>query len=99
MANLPVASPTPENSNHVFYEFANIDSKISFAQTLRLVDMNENTFIQSPCKKDNSDIKGIQSAIQYLQNTIEKIKRFNSVNGIIDALMKTVNLEKQLKKF
>ena len=42
--------------------------------------------IQSPCKSDNSDIKGIQRVIKNLQNDIEKIKRFSNVNSAFDAL-------------
>lgn len=42
--------------------------------------------IQSPCKSDNSDMKGIQRVIKNLQNDLEKIKRFSNVNSAFDAL-------------
>lgn len=42
--------------------------------------------IQSPCKSDNSDMKGIQRVIKNLQNDLERIKRFSNVNSAFDAL-------------
>lgn len=42
--------------------------------------------IQSPCKSDNSDMKGIQRVIKNLQNDIERIKRFSNINSAFDAL-------------
>ena len=42
--------------------------------------------IQSPCKSDNSDMKGIQRVIKNLQNDLERIKRFSNINSAFDAL-------------
>jgi hypothetical protein len=42
--------------------------------------------IQSPCKSDNGDMKGIQRVIKNLQNDIERIKRFSNINSAFDAL-------------
>ena len=38
--------------------------------------------IQSPCKENNSDMKGIQRTIKNLQNDLERIKRFSNLNKI-----------------
>ena len=58
-------------------------SKASFDQKL---DLERVLDIQSPCKSDNSDMKGIQRVIKNLQNDLEKIKRFSNVNSAFDAL-------------
>jgi len=50
------------------------------------LDLEKVIHIQSPCKTDNSDMKGIQRTIKNLQNDIERIKRFSSVNSAFDAL-------------
>ena len=42
--------------------------------------------IQSPCKENNSDMKGIQRVIKNLQNDLERIKRFSNVSSAFDAL-------------
>jgi len=55
--------------------------------------------IQSPCKSDNSDMKGIQRVIKNLQNDIERIKRFSNVNSAFDALTnENVEPWKSIKK-
>jgi len=55
--------------------------------------------IQSPCKSDNSSMKGIQRVIKNLQNDLERIKRFSNVNSAFDALTKEdVEPWKSIKK-
>ncbi len=55
--------------------------------------------VQSPCKSDNSDMKGIQRTIKNMQNDIEKIKRFSNVNSAFDALTnENVEPWKSIKK-
>ena len=49
-------------------------------------DLNRVLDVQSPCKSDNSDMKGIQRVIKNMQNDLEKIKRFSNVNSAFDAL-------------
>ena len=49
-------------------------------------DLKKVVDIQSPCKSDNSDMKGIQRVIKNLQNDLEGIKRFSDVNSAFDAL-------------
>lgn len=50
------------------------------------LDLEKVLHIQSPCKTDNSDMKGIQRTIKNLQSDIERIKRFSNVNSAFDAL-------------
>lgn len=50
------------------------------------LDLKKVVDIQSPCKSDNSDMKGIQRVIKNLQNDLEGIKRFSDVNSAFDAL-------------
>lgn len=55
--------------------------------------------IQSPCKSDNSDMKGIQRVIKNMQNDLERIKRFSNVNSAFDALTnENVEPWKSIKK-
>lgn len=55
--------------------------------------------VQSPCKSDNSDMKGIQRIIKNMQNDLEKIKRFSNVNSAFDALTnENVEPWKSIKK-
>ena len=55
--------------------------------------------IQSPCKSDNSDMKGIQRVIKNLQNDLERIKRFSNINSAFDALTnENVEPWKSIKK-
>jgi len=55
--------------------------------------------IQSPCKSDNSSMKGIQRIIKNLQIDLERIKRFSNVNSAFDALTKEdVEPWKSIKK-
>lgn len=58
-------------------------TKASWEQKLDLETVID---IQSPCKSDNSDVKGIQRVIKNLQNDIERIKRFSNINSAFDAL-------------
>lgn len=58
-------------------------SKASWEQKLDLETVLD---IQSPCKSDNSDMKGVQRIIKNLQNDLERIKRFSNVNSAFDAL-------------
>jgi hypothetical protein len=50
------------------------------------LDLKKVLDIQSPCKSDNSDMKGIQRVVKNMQNDIERIKRFSNVNSAFDAL-------------
>lgn len=50
------------------------------------LDLERVLHIQSPCKTDNSDMKGIQRTIKNLQSDIERIKRFSNINSAFDAL-------------
>lgn len=50
------------------------------------LDLEKVIHIQSPCKDDNSDIKGIQRILKNLQSDVERIKRFSNINSAFDAL-------------
>jgi hypothetical protein len=50
------------------------------------LDLETVIHVQSPCKTDNSDMKGIQRTIKNLQSDIERIKRFSNVTSAFDAL-------------
>ena len=63
-------------------DFAKV-SKSSWEQGL---DLGTVLGIQSPCKSDNSDMKGVQRVIKNLQNDLERIKKFSNVNSSFDAL-------------
>lgn len=52
------------------------------------LDLKRVLDVQSPCKSDNSDMKGIQRVIKNMQNDLELIKRFSNVNSAFDALTK-----------
>lgn len=52
------------------------------------LDLKKVLDVQSPCKTDNSDMKGIQRVIKNMQNDLELIKRFSNVNSAFDALTK-----------
>lgn len=60
--------------------------KITKAAWEQKLDLETVLDIQSPCKSDNSDMKGIQRVIKNLQNDLERIKRFSNVNSAFDAL-------------
>lgn len=62
--------------------------KITKAAWTQDLDLKKVLDIQSPCKSDNSDMKGIQRVIKNLQNDLELIKRFSNVNSAFDALTK-----------
>ena len=63
-------------------DFSNI-TKAAWDQKL---DLERVLDIQSPCKSDNSDMKGIQRIIKNMQSDLERIKRFSNVNSAFDAL-------------
>jgi hypothetical protein len=50
------------------------------------LDLKKVLDVQSPCKSDNSNMKGIQRVIKNMQNDIERIKKFSNVNSAFDAL-------------
>jgi hypothetical protein len=63
------------------------------------LDLKKVLDIQSPCKYDNSDMKGIQRVIKNLQNDLELIKKFSNVNSAFDALTnENVEPWKSIKK-
>lgn len=63
------------------------------------LDLAKELDIQSPCKSDNSDMKGIQRVIKNMQNDLERIKRFSNVNSAFDALTnENVEPWKSIKK-
>ena len=71
-------------------------TKAAWGQDL---DLKKVIDIQSPCKSDNSDMKGIQRVIKNLQNDLEGIKRFSDVNSAFDALTnENVEPWKSIKK-
>jgi len=60
--------------------------EIGRAASEQLEDGKRQEAVQSSCKSDNSDMKGIQLVIKNLQNDLERIKRFSNVNSAFDAL-------------
>jgi hypothetical protein len=63
------------------------------------LDLKRVLDVQSPCKSDNSDMKGIQRVIKNMQNDLELIKRFSNVNSAFDALTnENVEPWKSIKK-
>lgn len=72
-------SPTTHRHSQTFSEI----SKVAWQQD---IDLRNVIHIQSPCKSDNSSMKGIQRTIKNLQTDLERIKRFSNVNSAIDAL-------------
>lgn len=91
----------PINTNGGEYSFnlpGNIDFNLAGFQINK--DFYTSSYIQSPCDKDKSAIKGIQKVIQDLQNKLEGIKRFTSINGIIDAIAgEDSAVGKEIKKY
>jgi hypothetical protein len=76
-------------------DFAEI-TKAAWQQDL---DLKKVLDIQSPCKSDNSDMKGIQRVIKNLQNDLEGIKKFSNINSAFDALTnENVEPWKSIKK-
>jgi len=74
-------------------------SEITKAAWEQKLDFEKVLDIQSPCKSDNSDMKGIQRVIKNLQNDLERIKRFSNVNSAFDALTnENVEPWKSIKK-
>lgn len=74
-------------------------NEISRASWDQKLDFERVLDIQSPCKSDNSDMKGIQRVIKNLQNDLEKIKRFSNANSAFDALTnENVEPWKSIKK-
>lgn len=74
-------------------------SEISRASWDQKLDFERVLDTQSPCKSDNSDMKGIQRIIKNMQNDLEKIKRFSNVNSAFDALTnENVEPWKSIKK-
>lgn len=74
-------------------------SEISKASWDQKLDFERVLDVQSPCKSDNSDMKGVQRVIKNLQNDLEKIKRFSNVNSAFDALTnENVEPWKSIKK-
>lgn len=61
----------------------NAITKAAWEQKL---DLETVIHVQSPCRTDNSDMKGIQRTIKNLQSDIESIKRFSNVTSAFDAL-------------
>jgi hypothetical protein len=75
------------------------NAEVIYSAAVQSYDFAKQYFAQSPCKKDNSDIKGIQLAIKNLQNDISRIKRFSNINSAIDALInESVEPGKTIKK-
>jgi hypothetical protein len=71
-------------------------TKVAWQQDL---DLKKVLDVQSPCKSDNSDMKGIQRVIKNLQNDLELIKKFSNVNSAFDALTnENVEPWKSIKK-
>jgi hypothetical protein len=88
MTVLPAGTPqtkdidqSPVTHRHS-QSFAEI-SKLAWQQD---IDLRTVVHIQSPCKSDNSSMKGIQRTIKNMQIDLERIKRFSNVNSAVDAL-------------
>jgi uncharacterized protein YoxC len=60
------------------------------------LDFYRNTALASPCKTDNSDLKGVQRIMKNLLNDIELLKRATSVNGVFDLLSDLTTKDKTL---
>ena len=68
------------------------------AQQIQLPDSYKLISLYSPCKKDNSPLKGIQRTIKNLQNELEKIKKYSNVNSIIDGIIEDDSTTSKLIK-
>lgn len=60
------------------------------------VDLYRVTPLASPCKADNTDLKGIQRVMKNLINDIESLKKFTSVSGYLDLIQDSVSKDKTL---
>ena len=76
----------------------------TLAEWLQHEDREEKSSVQSPCKAGNSDKKGIQLAIQKLQNQVSRVQqyasRFSNLNSAVSVF---INEEsgpgKEIKKY
>jgi len=101
MTSLVTGSPIAENILQSSIDKSrSVDfNEISKAAWEQKLDLETVLDIQSPCKSDNSDTKGIQRVIKNLQNDLERIKRFSNVNSAFDALTnENVEPWKSIKK-
>ncbi len=70
--------------------------KAAWSQDL---DLKKVLDVQSPCKSDNSDMKGIQRIIKNMQNDLELIKKFSNISSAFDAVTnENVEPWKSIKK-
>jgi hypothetical protein len=90
MAVIPAGTPQTKDINQASIPLAHtVDyAEITKASWQQDIDLRTVVHIQSPCKSDNSSMKGIQRTIKNLQIDLERIKRFSNVNSAIDALTK-----------
>lgn len=73
--------------------------KIDSAAWQQNYDLKLSYNVASPCKSDNTDVKGIQLIIKNLQNAITTVKRFSNINSAVDALVnENVEPGKTIKK-
>jgi len=90
MTSLAAGSPSTVSINQSSIDKSrSVDfNKITKSAWEQKLDLETVVAVQSPCKSDNSDMRGIQRTIKNLQNDIERIKRFSNVNSAFDALTK-----------
>jgi hypothetical protein len=88
MTVLPAGTPQTKDINQASIPLGHgVDfAKITKSAWQQDIDLREVVHIQSPCKSDNSSMKGIQRTIKNLQIDLERIKRFSNVNSAVDAL-------------
>ncbi len=101
MTALTAGAPTTENilQSAIDKSRAVDFNEIAKSAWEQKLDLETVLDIQSPCKSDNSDMKGIQRVIKNLQNDLERIKRFSNVNSAFDALTnENVEPWKSIKK-
>lgn len=98
-----IAAGSPETKN-IIQSAIDKSRSIDFTEVTKTawqqdLDLKKVLDVQSPCKSDNSDMKGIQRVIKNLQNDLELIKKFSNVNSAFDALTKEdVEPWKSIKK-
>lgn len=93
--------PSPQGVLQAFGDKMQLagNAEIIMSAAMQNDDFKKVYAVQSPCKSDNSDARGIQRIIKNLQNDIQKIKRFSNINSAIDALInEDVEPGKTIKK-
>lgn len=90
MAVLSSGTPQTQDINQASIPLAHsVDfGEITKAAWQQDIDLKTVVDVQSPCRSDNSSMKGIQRTIKNLQNDLERIKRFSNVNSAVDALVR-----------